>query len=559
MHTTSFKHIAHLAEICYLHGVRHIVLSPGSRNAPLIVAFDEHPGIKTWLIHDERSAAFFALGISDALNEPVAIACTSGSAPLNYAPAIAEAYYRQARLLVLTADRPVAWVDQGDGQTIRQKNVFSNYIKASFELPEEVTGSDLVANEALHALNQIPRGPAHINIPLEEPLYKRAEQEVNPVFNPVISSEKGLTDAEKEEIATIWKGSPRKLILIGQHTPHESVKRIIEPILGDPSVAFLVENTSNVSDFGKIVHCIDRTLAMISEQELDQFRPDLLITLGGAIISKKIKAFLRSYKPLHNWRIGHFLIEEDTYQSLTRSWKTDPESFFSFLGSLEFLPETTYGDRWKQKDFLALDEHSKYLDACDFSDLLTFEFLIGTLPAGARLHMGNSSVVRYCQLFNPPQGMRFFSNRGVSGIDGSSSTAAGAAAAEPDKLHVLFSGDISFLYDSNALWNNYLGPNLRIVVINNGGGGIFQFLDGPSSVPQYNYFVSPHQANIEMLCQAFDVNYFEASDMAKLEKVIPAFYSSEGNRPALLEIKTFRQDNAGVLKSYFESIRKSVI
>jgi 2-succinyl-5-enolpyruvyl-6-hydroxy-3-cyclohexene-1-carboxylate synthase len=186
MQTTNITHIAHLVELCSQHGIRHVVLSPGSRNAPLIIAFDEHSQIKTWLIHDERSAAFFALGIADALNEPVAIACTSGSAPLNYSPAVAEAYYRNVPLFILTADRPVALIDQGDGQTIRQKNVFQNFVKNSFELPDfsietDLKKSDEIANQALLSLTQIPKAPVHLNIPLSEPLYGIAELKSVPV------------------------------------------------------------------------------------------------------------------------------------------------------------------------------------------------------------------------------------------------------------------------------------------------------------------------------------------------------------------------------------------
>lgn len=563
MTTTNLTHIAHLVEICYQRGIRHVVLSPGSRNAPLIIAFDEHPGIKTWLIHDERVAAFFALGIADNTREPVAIACTSGSAVLNYSPAIAEAYYRQVPLFILTADRPVAWIDQGDGQTIRQKNVFQNFVKASHEMPDfsesdNLTFSDQVVNDALDALLTIPKAPVHLNIPLSEPLYGTAEITTVPQVRSTKQETRLLSSEEEVTIAAGWKSAEKKLILIGQHDSDLRLMNTLLPVLNDPSVAVLVENTSNIQHFQKVVHCIDRTLAVISEAEVPAFSPDLLITLGGAVVSKKIKAFFRKNKPTANWRVGRYLFEEDTYQSLTRSFAVDPAVFFDFVGRISYLPSSNFGDKWKQKDFLAQEAHQVFLEKSGWSDLKAFEILLETLPLDARLHMGNSSVVRYCQLFNPDGSIRYFSNRGVSGIDGSTSTAAGFAATDFDKPSVLISGDVSFLYDSNALWNNYLSGNFRMVVINNGGGGIFQILEGSNQVKQAAYFFAPYQADIAKLCEAFQVEYLSAENAETLKTALNQFYSNESGRPVLLEVKTFSQNNAEVLKQYFDFLRQGL-
>ncbi|MBI3136431.1 MAG: 2-succinyl-5-enolpyruvyl-6-hydroxy-3-cyclohexene-1-carboxylic-acid synthase [Bacteroidetes bacterium] len=560
MITTDITHIAHLVEICYQRGIRHAVLSPGSRNAPLIIAFDEHPGIRTWLIHDERCAAFFALGIADATHQPVAIACTSGSAPLNYAPAISEAYYRQVPLLILTADRPVALVDQGDGQTIRQKNVFQNFVKASFELPDFSAGgelhvSDVNVNEALDVLVASPQAPVHINIPLSEPLYGTAALKTTPQVNPFSQKSQSLTNAERESVSATWKKAAKKLILIGQLQPDLKLQRALLPVLNDPSVAVLVENTSNIQHFQKIVHCIDRTLAVISEQEAEAYAPDLLITLGGAVISKKIKAFFRKNKPAVNWRVGDYLFQEDTYQSLTHSFRIPAADFFDFVAGIDYLPLSNFGDHWKQKDFLAQDGHHNFLAGAPWSDLKAFEQILDTLPANTSLHMGNSSVVRYCQLFNPDQQFRYFSNRGVSGIDGSTSTAAGFSVIDENKLNVLISGDISFLYDSNAVWNNYLKNNFRIIVINNGGGGIFQILDGSSQVKQAPYFFSSYQADISKICEGFGVGYLSADDSESLGLALESFYRIDSEKPVLLEVKTFSQNSSVVLKAYFESLR----
>jgi len=553
MQTTSFTHIAELAEIIVQNNITKVVISPGSRNAPLIIAFDSHPLIETFIVHDERSAAFFALGMADELNEGVAIVCTSGSAALNYAPAISEAYYRQSPLLVLTADRPEALIDQGDGQCIRQFNVFSNYIKESFQLEDE--NSKLLVNSAVKELLSFPRGPVHINIPLEEPLYNTAEYSLATTESIEFTNVNTLTESDKTEVTEIWKQADKKLLIIGQMLPNQRLQIVLDTLANDSSVAVLVENTSNIKKFTKFCHSIDRTLALISEDELDGFKPDLLVSIGGAIISKKIKKFLRINKPIHNWRVGEFAINEDTYLSKSKSIDIKPELFFEFINTIDYVPESNYGNKWKAKDFLSQDKHDQFIQTSPFSDLLVFDFILDTLPESINLQMANSSVVRYCQLFNPIQSISYFANRGVSGIDGSTSTALGMAVANPSKLHVLITGDVSFFYDSNALWNSYLPANFRIVLINNNGGGIFNIIDGPKLSKQNKLFVAPHHGKAEHICKAHNVDYIGVDSFTELEGNIETFYQ-ESNKVKLLEVNTSNTDNSRVLKDYFSCLAK---
>jgi len=553
MQTTSFTHIAELAEIIVQNNITKVVISPGSRNAPLIIAFDSHPLIETFIVHDERSAAFFALGMTDELNEGVAIVCTSGSAALNYAPAISEAYYRQSPLLVLTADRPEAMIDHGDGQCIRQFNVFSNYIKESFQLEDE--NSKLLVNSAVKELLSFPRGPIHINIPLEEPLYNTAEYSLTTTESIEFENPNTLIESDRTEVTEIWKQADKKMLIIGQMLPNQRLQIVLDTLANDSSVAILVENTSNVKKFTKFCHSIDRTLALISEDELDGFKPDLLVSIGGAIISKKIKNFLRINKPTYNWRVGEFVINEDTYQSKSKSIDIKPELFFEYINAIDYVPESNYGNKWKAKDFISEDKHNQYIQGCPFSDLLVFDFILDTLPESCNLQMANSSVVRYCQLFNPIQSINYFANRGVSGIDGSTSTALGMAVANPSKLHVLITGDVSFFYDSNALWNSYLPANFRIVLINNNGGGIFNIIDGPKLSKQNKLFVAPHHGKAEHICKAHNVDYIGVDSFVELEGNIETFYQ-ESNNVKLLEINTSNTDNSRVLKDYFSCLAK---
>jgi len=556
MQTTSFTHIAQLAEILVQNNITKIVLSPGSRNAPLIIAFDSHPQIQTFVIHDERSAAFFALGLADELQKGVAIVCTSGSAPLNYAPAIAEAYYRQIPLLVLTADRPEELIDQGDGQCIRQFDVYHNYIKNSFQITDEDAENSIL--NGIESLLTTPKGPIHFNIPLAEPLYGVADFESDINYKIELGNLNSLNENDRLFIQNIWSSTAKKLIIIGQLMPSQRLQILFDVLANDSSVAVLVENTSNIQKFTKFCHSIDRTLAVIIENEIDDFRPELLVSIGGAVISKKVKHFFRKHKPKHNWRVGEFLIDEDTYQSKTKTFDVTPELFFEFINTINYVPESNFGNKWKMKDFLAVDAHNQFIEKAPYSDLKVFDFIIDTLPEGINFQMANSSVVRYCQLFNPIQSVNYFANRGVSGIDGSSSTALGMAVANPQKLVVLVTGDVSFFYDSNALWNAYLPSNFRIILINNNGGGIFNIIDGPSQSEQNNIFVAPHHAKAKHLCEAHVINYLSAHNLSELEGVMGDFYSEFDNkRPVVLEVDTSLQTNHLALTKYFTFLSKS--
>ncbi|MCG8575060.1 MAG: 2-succinyl-5-enolpyruvyl-6-hydroxy-3-cyclohexene-1-carboxylic-acid synthase [Flavobacteriales bacterium] len=563
MLSSGITHITHLVELCASHGIQHIILSPGSRNAPLVIAFDAHPEIKTYVIHDERSAAFFALGLAESLGQGVAICCTSGSAPLNYSPAIAEAYYRNVPLLILTADRPPELIDQGDGQTIRQKNVYQNFIKAQFELPclgvgVNADSSDQMVMEALSELSGVCPGPVHLNIPLAEPLYELKEYQPEDLPTRQLSKSttpKFLTVEEEQIIQKEWASAEKKLIIIGQQNGNYIPPEALNQIIQLPSVAVLVENTSNFYHFQKVCHCIDRTLATISPDEIEDFKPDLLISLGGAVISKRIKKFFRENKPKINWRVGEFNIEEDTYQSLTHSFKVSQKTFFDHLLTIEDQSLSNFGSKWKQRDFEAGENHEEYVAQSNFSDLKAFDSILQAIPESTNLQMGNSSTVRYCQLFDPIKSVHYYSNRGVSGIDGCSSTALGMANGN-DQLTVLISGDTSFFYDTNAFWNNYLRENLRVIVMNNGGGGIFEFIDGPSKSGRLDYFYAPHKGKIKELCHLYGMDYLYASSFDELEAVWAEFYSKSATKTVkVLEVDTAQCENAAVLKDYFKVLK----
>lgn len=558
MLTTNKTGIARFIENCVVQGMTHVVCSPGSRNAPLVIAIDNHPKVETVVVPDERSAAFIALGMAQQLKRPVGVVCTSGSAMLNYYPAVAEAYYQCIPLVVLSADRPKEWINHGDGQTIVQTNVYQNHIRVEAEVEEFVAEEDFEnfdkkIVEAFALGNDNWKGPMHFNFHLSEPLYETVEVESLPVAPPFVSQSLPLNEGTIEELRESWNASSRRLILCGQMDPNPAVLNALIDLVEDASVAVMVENTSNLIH-PKFVHCIDRSLSAVSTDDLKDFQPDLLITIGGAIISKRIKAFLRKSAVKDHWKIGGAFPEMDTYRHLSHSINVDAATFLKTILEInETMHVSQFGWKWKQNDFLIQDKLPQYIKNAPYSDLTVFEVLLDCVPDNSYLHMANSSVVRYCQLFDPVRSIRYFANRGTSGIDGSTSTAVGASLARPNDLHVIITGDLSFFYDSNAFWNNAVGENLKVVVINNGGGGIFRIIDGPGKVGQLeNYFETENRASVEGICKAYDLSYRSAGNLEEVETEMEALITqSTGGRPAVLEIHTPNTENSAVLKDFF--------
>jgi 2-succinyl-5-enolpyruvyl-6-hydroxy-3-cyclohexene-1-carboxylate synthase len=563
MVTSSKINVQLIVQQCYEQGMKHVVCSPGSRNAPLVIAFDEHPEIQCTVIHDERSAAFFALGMAQQLDQPIGIVCTSGSAALNYYPAIAEAFYQCVPLVVLTADRPTEWINQGDGQTIVQSNVFGKHVRYSANFSEHAqttTEQWYIQREISTAFAEGAshwKGPIHFNIAFNEPLYKTEAFKKHPSKKITLVHSRFQFSNPQQQATINALALPKKMVICGQLNEDPALLEQLKIFAIDSSVVVLVENTSNLVD-PKFVHCIDRTLNSIDELLEADYAPDLLITIGGAVVSKKIKAFIRKHKPKEHWKIGFEFPYMDTYQALTHSFQAEPFHFFNALNDLNYTKNiSNYGSKWKQLDYLIQDKMPAFFEKCAFADISTFETVLDYLPENCQLHLANSSVVRYAQLFDPIKSITYWSNRGTSGIDGSSSTAVGAAHANPKKLHVLITGDVSFFYDSNAFWNQYITQNLRIILINNAGGGIFKIIAGPDTSKQSNeYFVAQHHHTAEGICQAFNIHYSSVDSLEVLADKMLDFYTySTDNRPKLLEIFTPSELNPEALQDFFHQLK----
>jgi 2-succinyl-5-enolpyruvyl-6-hydroxy-3-cyclohexene-1-carboxylate synthase len=541
-----------IIQICLEKGITNIIISPGSRNAPLTIGFVSNPAFQCYSIADERCAAFFALGIAQQTHQPTALVCTSGSALLNYYPAFAEAFYSQIPLIVISADRPQSKIDIGDGQTIRQENVYSNHSLYNANLHEDVSlENDKKINEAIDTA-KIQKGPVHINAPFEEPLYETvSELTVTPIINTYVKGNQSEAIADIANMVTDWNKSTRKMVLVGVNEPHTINQKIIERLANEESVVVLTETTSNLHH-PSFVNSIDTLITPFTATDFEDFQPEILITFGGMIVSKRIKAFLRKYKPKQHWHIDT-LRAYDTFGASPSHIKTNPNDFFeAFLPQTESI-ESDYFSKIEKINDLRKVRAQEYLGKIPFSDFKVFEKVIESLPKNSQLQISNSSAIRYAQLIDIDSSIDVFCNRGTSGIDGSTSTAIGAAVGNP-KPAVFITGDISFLYDSNALWNSYIPNDFKIIIVNNGGGGIFRILPGHQEKPVFNtFFETSHHLTAEYMAGMFKMNYIKADDENTLQLGLKTLYNTKG-APAILEIFTPTIENDKILLQFFKEL-----
>lgn len=563
MELSNKKQVRDLVEVCAQKGIQHVVISPGSRNAPLTISFNRHPAFECHTVVDERCAAFYAMGIAQQTKKPVVICCTSGSAALNYAPAIVEAFYQKIPLLVLTADRPPEWIDQMDGQTIRQSNIYANYIKGSFDFPAIIANdqqrwhAQRIANEAIELTSYPEAGPVHINIPFSEPLYEvqNYDNEALPNIFSTTRTSLELSAEEVNNLKTEWQQHEKILVIAGLLHPNPSLNTVINQLAKQTNVAVLTETTSNIE--GDLFNrSIDRLLGGIDVKEVPDFTPTLLVTLGGPVVSKKIKAFLRTNQPKAHWHINASNDYVDTFQSLTKIIPLAPERVLKHLLEGTDLG-SDYRGKWLVKDAKLQKAYNGFIDKATFSDLVAFNIIFNQLPYGSHLQLGNSTVVRYSNLYDQPSKKKFrcFSNRGTSGIDGTTSTSVGAAVAVQEEVTVI-TGDLSFFYDSNALWITPFPKNLKIILINNQGGSIFRIIDGPSQIDELEtFFEVKHHLTAEHLSKTYGINYYSCDSKTNLVKQLEYLYSSD-EKAGILEIKTNNELNPQVLKDYFEALKK---
>ena len=570
-----YQHIYDLIEVCAKKGVLHAVICPGSRSAPITLALANHPSIKCFVVPDERSAAFMALGIVQSTGLPVALVCTSGSAGYNFAPAVAEAFFQHIPLLVFTADRPPEMIDQLDGQTIRQKNLYGAHVKKYFELPvdEGAVQSwfvNRVINEAVNLTKSGTPGPVHINIPFREPFYPTANEPI--VYNATRVIQETLPEvllsaSTIAQLKTQWKSFKKILVVAGQSDFNPKVISSLQALTKKIKVPIVGELLSNLHPVAGIIQLADLFIGQAPHELKETLQPELLITFGNSIISKNVKVFLRKFPAAQHWHIQAQGDYADTFQNLSQVIRCGPEFFFDHVPAVEAKEtfrnqkQNNYYQLWQAEEHRAIQAKLQYCGEIQTGEFNLVRQILEQLPSRCNLHLANSMSVRYANLVAlaaKQKGIRVFCNRGTSGIDGCTSTAVGHCLVN-EVPNVLITGDMAFFYDRNAFWHNHAIPNLRIVVLNNHGGIIFNMIDGPAGRHEAaEYFVTQQKLSAKSLAAEFGVGYDSLDSPKKWKNSLKHFFEFSG-KPKLVELDSDQQKTIDEFNTLKTQMKKSYV
>ncbi len=539
------KNVNILTALLAAHGVRHAVVCPGSRNAPIVHNLNEHPDIVCYPVTDERSAGFYAIGMMQALDEPVVVCVTSGTALLNLAPAVAEAWYQHLPLIVVSADRPEPWIDQLDGQTLPQPGALGRFVRRTVSLPEtDEWYCNRLVNEALLDAMADDARPVHINVPITEPLFSFDVPQLPDVRMVMRTSPARDYDCLHPALVDGLTAARRPMIVFGQTNPH-----YFEGIDVDHLFSHVIVLHEALSPFPHVSH-FDDVLEIEERGERREERrdergerreerreiilpPDFIIHVGDTIVSKRLRRFLRQATDAQTWRISLSGDVEDTFQNLRGIIVGDPESVLQSL-SHKLLHRRLQGAAYRRQWLAALTEAARR--AADFQPPYSQAAAVKYFEAhltGEAVHYANSTAIR---LANRYANHHVWCNRGVNGIEGSLSTAAGFSVVTAGKVFCVI-GDLSFFYDQNALWNTNLKGNLRILLLNNGKGGIFSQLPGLEQSPARDRLVAAaHSASAEGICSQNNVVYLKAENMEQMQQGIDTLLYLESEHPVLLEV-----------------------
>jgi 2-succinyl-5-enolpyruvyl-6-hydroxy-3-cyclohexene-1-carboxylate synthase len=552
-------------QLLYKKGIRHVILCPGSRSAVVALSFLRNGNFNCHIIVDERSAAYTALGIAQHSRQCVALVCTSGTAALNFAPAVAEAYFQEVPLLVITTDRPAEWVGQSDNQAIHQQGLYGKNVLKDFILPADPVHPDeqwyvfRIMNGAVNFSTGKKKGPVHINAPFREPLYLNEDASSVKVENwrefGVANSAAILTKEEITKLVDIFCTS-KVLVIAGLNYPNEELNNSLSSITEHENAVFLPDVTSNLLN---VKHAVleSELVWQTYKNNPQELLPDLLITFGGPAVSKQAKSILRKNKPKHHWHIHPAGEAPDTYQFLTKIIASEPDDFFRQLAEEIKDVRIDFKEKWNEKAG-EVNEKVEEVITEDLNDISVVKLATRSLPENSILHLGNSLPVRLANLVSlqdlKERSVTVFSNRGTSGIDGSLSSAVGNAISS-GKIVTALLGDISFFYDSNALWNCKDLGKLRIIIINNSGGGIFRNIPGPSSQPELEkYFASSHQLSAGYIAEHFGCRYEYADKFDDAEKQL-SYLFQKSDSPVILEIFTPGAEGKNMLQEFFKILQ----
>jgi len=523
-------------------GVHDVVVCPGSRNAPLVHNFNECSEMRCYPVTDERSAAFFALGIRQATGRKVAVCVTSGTALLNLAPGVAEATYQHHGLIVISADRPAAWIGHNDGQTMPQPGSLGCFVAKSVSLPEIHDDTDrwhcrCLVDEALLANERVNSPSVHINVPISEPLFEFSVPSLPDVRHVKLVKRKPDVKAFTDVLDRLVNAK-RPMIVVGQLPYYDDAVREMFMNLRN-EIHVITECLS-----GPSVYSCDWAINKMEKEEL--YQPTCLLYCGGNLVSKRLKQFLRNNPSCETWELSADGEMHDTFQSLGCIIEGSLEEFAEAVIDFRRSHKTARDENEKERiEFLtrwnmiceaSADAITDYIP--EYSQMLAvreFELSVEDMeyPSYA-VHYANSFAVRLGNLYASRYS---FCNRGINGIEGSVSTAAGYAVAS-GILTFCITGDLSFFYDSNALWNTFPEIPLRILLLNNGGGAIFHSLKGLGESDAADMVEGRHSTSARGLCEAHDAGYIAAHDEQELRKGMVTFLNSDTRRPLVFEVFT---------------------
>lgn len=536
-------------------GIRHCVLSAGSRNVPFVHSVEEDPYFQCYSVVDERSAGYFALGLAQELNEPVVISCTSSTATCNYWPPVAEAYYQGVPLIVLTSDRDPAMLGQWEDQMIDQVGMYDRHVKMSVNLPiidnkaDEIYCQRLI-NEAFLEMGHHGSGPVHINIPMKSYNNSFNIKELPEVTRFMRYSVNSPEEAWIEKIKKL-KEAKRILVTCGQNSyVSPKLREEIKCFFEKYNSAIIVDYMSNM-DFSE---GINTTICMearyVTTKKMKELLPDIVISFGGNIFSG-IKEQLRKFAG----DFEHWLIQEDgrvvdLYKSITTIFECTPEYFFSYCNKLASQNENdkNYFNQFKQyADSVEIPEF-------EWSHVYAIKEVVEKIPSQSLLHLSINDSIRITNFFKLQSGIKTYANIGTHGIDGCLSTFLGQAIAT-EKPSYLIIGDLAFFYDMNAIRLRHIGKNVHILLINNEGGSEFYFNRMWKNEASDLHTTARHHTQAEGWVKSNNFIYLSAHDKESLNESLKEFMRNDLESPVFLEVFTEMKRDSEIIYEFFDLSR----
>ncbi|WP_087972737.1 2-succinyl-5-enolpyruvyl-6-hydroxy-3-cyclohexene-1-carboxylic-acid synthase [Oceanobacillus rekensis] len=573
---TLSRYTANFVDELIKSGVTDVVISPGSRSTPLALTFTEHPRVKEWVIIDERSAAFFAMGIAKQKNLPVALVCTSGTAAANYFPAIVEAHYSRVPLIVLTADRPHELRDVGAPQAIEQIKLYGDYAKWFHEMalpegsPEMFHYARNKAARAVYMAQEGNPGPVHLNFPFREPLNpdfslenlweSPTGQQRTQSVNPVLDGKKRLAKQQVQELVDKLGTGQKGVIVCGPQTDPEFASAVTElasiwglPVLADPLSQ--VRTGSHHKD--QVIESYDAFLR--NESIRAKLKPDYIIRFGAMPVSKAYLYYVKEHKDQEQYLVENYTGYREPTGNVTEFIFADPVMLCEDLvaESAAIDVDTGWLNIWQEMNSIS----KKHLLSGVETAITEGEVVRGlcdVIPEDSTLYVGNSMAIRDVDSFllTTHKHMSILANRGANGIDGMVSSGVGAATA--GKPVTLLLGDLSFFHDMNGLLAaKHYKLNITILLVNNNGGGIFSFLSQSSDKRHFEaLFGTPMDIEFEKAITMYGGEYAQATTEDQLKELLYISYQHVGL--SVIEVKTDRSENVEWHRAIWNAIEKEI-